>query len=405
MAIRISSLIFLITISLCGFVFGLEPGEVFVLVNGDIGDSVEVGDYYIKARGIPAENILKLSLGAELRETISRDAYNSKIAEPVREILHSDEFAGRIRCLVTTYGVPIKVQGRAQLEGMDNKLRQLKIVLDEKTKKSREINQSVKQKKADELELLRLQIQIDYIEGKETSASLDSELSLVLFDDYELYRWQPNRLAYKMPYWDNESLMVSRLDGPGVDIAKGLIDKAIRAEKEGLKGKAYIDQGYSLIKQKEQLYKQYDLSLEAMAEAVKAKTNLSVVLNRGAELFASGECPDTAIYCGWYSVAKYIDAFDFVDGAVGYHIASFEAQNLRDLNSKNWCPAMLRDGITATFGAVDEPYLASLPKPDEFFNDLFDGYCLAEAFYRTNPYNSWQLVLIGDPLYRPFKKF
>ena len=35
--------------------------------------------------------------------------------------------------------------------------------------------------------------------------------------------------------------------------------------------------------------------------------------------------------------------------------------------------------------------------------ELFNGNSLAEAYYRTKPFNSWQLVLIGDPLYRPFK--
>jgi len=65
---------------------------------------------------------------------------------------------------------------------------------------------------------------------------------------------------------------------------------------------------------------------------------------------------------------------------------------------------MLKDGITATMGAVDEPYLAAFPKPDRFFGQLINGKCLAEAYYRTKPYNSWQMVLIGDPLYRPFSK-
>ena len=101
---------------------------------------------------------------------------------------------------------------------------------------------------------------------------------------------------------------------------------------------------------------------------------------------------------------KYVDAFDFVDGAVGFHIASFEAVNLRDPNSSNWCPAMLVDGITATLGAVAEPYLQAFPQPKEFFEELYNGKCLVEAYYRTNPFNSWQLVLIGDPLYRPFKE-
>ncbi|MHC4648832.1 MAG: TIGR03790 family protein [Planctomycetota bacterium] len=89
---------------------------------------------------------------------------------------------------------------------------------------------------------------------------------------------------------------------------------------------------------------------------------------------------------------------------MGYHIASLEAENLRDPNSSRWCPAMLADGITATLGAVAEPYLHSFPEPKAFFLQLFDGRCLVEAYYLTKPFNSWQLVLIGDPLYRPFKR-
>jgi uncharacterized protein (TIGR03790 family) len=101
---------------------------------------------------------------------------------------------------------------------------------------------------------------------------------------------------------------------------------------------------------------------------------------------------------------KYIDAFDFVDGAVGFHIASFEAVNIHDPNSSLWCPAMLKDGITATLGPVAEPYLNSFPRPSEFFARLYEGECLVEAYYHTKPFNSWQMLLIGDPLYRPFKK-
>jgi hypothetical protein len=28
---------------------------------------------------------------------------------------------------------------------------------------------------------------------------------------------------------------------------------------------------------------------------------------------------------------------------------------------------------------------------------------LVECFARSNPFNSWMMTLIGDPLYRPFK--
>ena len=84
-------------------------------------------------------------------------------------------------------------------------------------------------------------------------------------------------------------------------------------------------------------------------------------------------------------------------------IASFEAAALRDPNSLQWCPAMLRDGITATLGPVNEPYLFAFPEPRAFFAALYDGRCLVEAYFLTQRFTSWQMVLIGDPLYRPFK--
>ena len=37
-----------------------------------------------------------------------------------------------------------------------------------------------------------------------------------------------------------------------------------------------------------------------------------------------------------------------------------------------------------------------------FFEALVSGqYCLVECYYRAKPYNSWMMVLVGDPLYRP----
>jgi uncharacterized protein (TIGR03790 family) len=197
--------------------------------------------------------------------------------------------------------------------------------------------------------------------------------------------------------------MVSRLDGPAEEIAKGLVDKAMAAEKATLKGVAYIDSRG--IQRNEKYYSPgyFDQSLRDLAILARFRTAMTVKEERTAELFGPDSCPRTAIYCGWYSLGKYVDAFDFVEGAVGYHIASLEAVDLRDPNSTQWCPAMLKDGITATLGAVAEPYLHAFPEPKEFFLELFNGRCLVEAYYSTKPFNSWQLVLIGDPLYRPFK--
>ena len=395
-----------------GEAIALEPDEILVIANKHITESVQIAQYYSRQRGVPDRNILALPLGTSLQDTISRDDFEKLLVRPIRQQFFTQQFLGKIKCLVTIYGVPIKVGKRGILADKKNELRELEELTEQEEKKIERFKQdnwtNSRAYKLAQDELAQLQLKIDRINGKETNASVDSELSMVLFDNYDLYRWQLNYLNETLNTGNIDAsnlrlgtLMVSRLDGPDEGVAKGLIDKAMRAEKAGLKGIAYIDsRGIS----SKNLYGRFDQSLRDLAILTKSETKMPVEEERTAELFAPGSCPQTAIYCGWYSVKKYVDAFDFVDGAIGFHIASFEAVNLRDPNSSQWCPAMLKNGITATLGPVAEPYLHTFPEPSAFFKELYEGKCLVEAYYNTKPFNSWQLVLIGDPLYKPFKK-
>ena len=406
----IASLLSLLALLLSGpAVLALEPDEILIIANANHSGSLSIARYYCAKRGVPVDNILTLPLGTELSYTITRANYEKQLAEPIRERLLSLGFGGHIKCLLTTYGVPIKVEGRGPLEGRENKLKQLRGLAEQEKNKIEQLNnkgsgESAKQNGKHNLKLLQIQSEIGRITGEETGASVDSELSMVLFSNYELYRWQPNILKNNTLGLSVNTLMVCRLDGPGERIVKGLVDKALTAEKTSLTGNAYIDSRG--IADDRKLYSPgyFDQSLRDLATFTRLRTELTVKEERTEKLFAAGACPRTAIYCGWYSLKTYIDAFDFVDGAVGYHISSWEAVDLRNPKSSQWCPAMLKDGITATLGAVAEPYLHSFPEPRAFFLELFNGRCLVEAYYHTKPFNSWQLVLIGDPLYRPFKR-
>jgi uncharacterized protein (TIGR03790 family) len=329
---------------------------------------------------VPIENILTLPLGTDLTDTITRADYEEKLAEPIRKKLAHSELTDPIRCLLTTYGVPFKVGPRGALKNKQERLEELtkqKAVLNQKLERlqTSSVAGNSKSIKDTKRTLTKLQSKIDYITGRETAASVDSELSMVLFGDYQLYRWQPNKLKDNVLGLRFNTLMISRLDGPNFKIAQGLIDRSIAAEKIGLHGSAYIDsRGIAKDDNRPYSFGYFDQSLRDLAVLARFRTDL-----------------------------KYVDAFDFVDGAIGYHISSLEAVDLRDANSGQWCPAMLEDGITATMGAVSEPYLHAFPEPKEFFLQLFNGRCLAEAYYYTKPFNSWQMVLIGDPLYTPFK--
>lgn len=393
--------------------FALEPNEILIIANRDIESSMDIAAYYRSRRNVPKENVLALSLGPSLTDDISRDDYDSRLAGPIRRALLRPEFSGRIRCLLTIYGVPYKVGARPPLAGRQKRLQKLRRHLQIQQSKLEQILQnkasdSNESNDKDEMQIRlvisRLKSEIDRIMGVETNAAVDSELSMVLFGPYELYRWQPNRLKKNLRDVDTKTLMVSRLDGPSAQITRSLIDKSIVAEQTGLQGAACIDSRGIANDDGQNSFGRYDQSLRDLAVLTRFQTRILVREERTDKLFEPGSCPRTALYCGWYRLKDYVDAFDFVDGAVGYHIASLEAVDLHDANSRQWCPAMLADGITATLGAVAEPYLHSFPKPKDFFLELFDGRCLVEAYYRTKPFNSWQLVLVGDPLYTPFEK-
>ena len=388
----------------CATAGALEPGEILVIVNGDIEQSVQLGQYYCQRRNVPEKNILSLSLGRQVADSVSREDYDAKIAEPVRQRLAKEEPGKPCKCLLMTYGTPYKVGPRSQLKDMQEQLTQLKADVNQNEIKLA-VTVAPNEQNRIKRDIAVAQNEINRISGKETDAGVDSELSMVRSGSYELYRWQPNQLYRFSHYPANlvTTIMVSRLDGPTPQIARGLIDKAISAERTGLHGVVYIDSRGIPDDKQPGSFGNFDQQVRDTAMLFRFLTKLEVKEERTEKLFEPNSCPRTAIYCGWYSLKKYVDSFDFIDGAIGYHIASFEAADIRDANSTEWCPAMLMHGVTATLGAVAEPYLHTFPKPNDFFLELLHGKCLVEAFYLTEPFCSWQLILIGDPLYTPFK--
>jgi uncharacterized protein (TIGR03790 family) len=354
----------------------LEPEEILVLANRNAAHSVGLAKYYMEKRGIPEDHLLVLR--ATDKEWCDRGEYESRVAVPVRKYLGERDAKRQIRCLLVMYGLPLRVSAPAP-----------------------RIHERGKEE----------------LKNPEQSASLDSEIALVLEEAYPLSRWVPNpffvghqgRYVEQMPD-KGEVLMVSRLDGPNPEIVRRIIDDSIETEKRGLKGVAYLDARWPRPKNDEKKevgmgYEFYDRSIHLAAERLTKSGRMPVVVNDKAELFQPGECPDAALYCGWYSLAHYVDAFKWRAGSIGYHIASAECQTLKQAGSQVWCKRMLEEGVAATIGPVGEPYVQAFPVPEIFFGLLVDGYwTLAECYALSQPFWSWQMVLIGDPLYRPFRQ-
>ncbi len=402
-----------------GFVFPasraravLEPDEVLVIANQLAADSVSLARFYQEKRGIPRENLFKVRTSGA--ETCSRKEYDQKIATPVRKYLEQQLKQGRrpIRCLLLVYGMPLKVAPTAATA--KEKLRQLELrqkseALDKKLAALAEKSPERQRLRA---ELRQVSDDLAVQTHSRELAALDSELALVMAGNYSLAGWLPNPsyLGYRGKKIKNEpgiSYMVARLDGPSPKIVKRLVLDSLAAEKTGLSGTAYFDARWPRPDpekvRKLQGYGLYDNYLHLAAALVRKKSSLKVVLDDKAELFQSGDCPDAALYCGWYRLSHYLDAFDWRPGAIGYHIASGECTTLKQKNNRGWCLGMLRDGVAAVIGPVAEPYVQAFPPPSLFFSLLLDGrFSLAECFALSVPFRSWRMVLVGDPLYRPF---
>jgi uncharacterized protein (TIGR03790 family) len=245
----------------------------------------------------------------------------------------------------------------------------------------------------------------------QTMAAVDSELTLLIAGPYQKMGWLPNPfyLGFNRLRFINavraKTVMVCRLDGPTPAIARRLVDDALAVEKTGLTGTFYIDARGLGRKGTVGNYSWYDHHLLHLYDLVKKYSHMKVVLDKKPSVFPPGSCPDAALYCGWYSLMKYIPAFTWNRGAVGYHVASYEASTLKHPGSQVWCKRMLEEGVAATLGPVTEPYLASFPLPDQFFPLLMTGrLTLLQVYFATVPQVSWMQILIGDPLYRPFKR-
>lgn len=390
----------------------LEPKDVFVVANKNVPASREVAGHYLAKRGVPKENLIELDLPTG--EDISRADYDAKLAGPLREALKDRKDAAKV--ILTVYGVPLRVGGTQPTAAEKAEAEKLKPDVDAAKKAADELRKA----KADPAELRAAVRKADELEWRhmvlshrESVAAVDSELMLLWWPSYPTARWVANPL-----YWrasdgyrkrSQPVVLTSRLDGPTPEIAKRLVDDAVAVEAKGLSGSVVVDaRGIKFDPKNPQEggghgYGGYDESMREAARLLES-AGLSVTLDDKPGLLPAGTAKGVAIYCGWYALANFTDCCEFVPGAVAWHLASSEAVSLRNPTATYWCPNLLKKGVAATLGPVSEPYTVGFPKPAEFFGFLATGeFTLVECYARTSLFCSWMTVLVGDPLYNPYR--
>ena len=392
-AMRRKMLVFLFAImtALIAWTGRAAEGEsVVVIYNSSANDSRQVAEHYAKARQVPASQVFGFELPTT--EGMSRSDFTEKLQKPLLKKLIDSQLvvlatetpslpgpagirskfaSSRIRYAVLCYGVPTKIlKDPALSEPGTDKM---------------------------PLELRR------------NEASVDADLAcLPMVDQVPMWTGALNNPFYRSTnatslHPTNGILMVTRLDGPTAGIARGLVDKALEAETNGLWGRAYVDaRGIT-----NGGYKLGDDWIKLSALITRA-AGYDTELDTNEKTFsASFPMSHVAFYVGWYdwhvSGPLARPSVEFMPGAFAYHLHSFSANTIRS-TTENWVGPLLAKGATITFGCVDEPYLGGTPDVASFLERwVRHPFTFGEAAYSSQGSLSWQTIAVGDPLYSPNK--
>jgi len=355
--------------------------RVVVLANASEADSVRLARYYADQRGVPPGNIIALPMPTD--ETIGWPEFIAAIYQPLQDALVA---RGWIDAFATTLTDSL---GRKRYGISDHRISYLVVCRGVPLRVSHEPRYYV-----DEPRLARRP------EFRTNQGAVDSELTMLAHSTYNINGWVPNPLfrVERPPLLENEpAVKVARLDGPTYDDARSLVDHALEAERTGLLGRYYVDLRGP--------HPDGERWLELTAGWL-AELGFDGDVNRAGGTRPAGARFDAPVlYFGWHasdlSGPMALDGFRFPPGAIALHIHSFSARTLRSATA-GWCGPLVARGVTATFGNVFEPYLQLTLQPQLLVRALSAGRTLGDAAYYALPALSWQTIIIGDPLYRPF---
>ena len=353
-----------------------------VLYNQNVADSRKLAAYYSKVRNIPFSNLVGFK--CPTREIISRSDYEKLIMTPLKNLFQKNHWwesskakssekissNGRMKFVAIMYGMPLKI-----------------------------LSDPVRRKSGNSGTIRG--------HGNNDASSVDSEIACLGIELKKLNG------AISNPYFRSskaggspKSLLVSRIDGPDFENAKRLIDDAIAVEETGLWGNAVLDIA-NLAQEKGQAYITGDRWLENCGDFYQ-RAGIPVIYDRFSSLIPGGFPlgDDVILYFGWYAAnaqGPFANTkFKFKRGAIAAHIHSYSASTLRT-TLKHWSGPLVARGACAVLGNVYEPLLQMTTYLDIFNARLLAGFTFAESAWIATPVLSWMQVMIGDPLYQPFK--
>jgi uncharacterized protein (TIGR03790 family) len=329
--------------------------DVAVIVNLNSSSSQTIGDYFKSHRNIPDRNII--GIRCSTAEEIDSTEF-SAIRSQVESYLQANGLVNAINYIVTTKGVPLKVN------------------------------------RGDTFSL------------SSPSASIESELMCILGSYASLIGGAGRN--YSPYYSQNKAFtrastgiyLVTRLDAYSVEEVLNLIDRSGPNTTVNTGARFVLDQdpawNSSAAFLNDYMTAAYS-DLQSRGQAVE--------LNRDSVYITSRE--GVLGYVSWGSNDHYADRFtshalpsnSWSPGALVETYVSTSARSFDNPPSygQSLIADLIEEGVSGAKGYVYEPYSSAMANPSVLFDRYVAGYNLAESYFMASRYLSWMDVVIGDP--------
>ena len=337
--------------------------RVLVVINDNSSLSRNIGEYYALRRSIPQANLCHIRASED--EDIPRDQYNRQIAAPIAAFLSTNGLVDKILYIVTTMGVPLRIEGSGNMDG--------------------------------------------------DQGAVDSELTLLYLD---MKRAAPHAVKGSIPnpFFGKTTeafehpqfpiYLVTRLAAYDFDGVKAIVDRSLQAAN---KGKFVIDEKQSGENSADEWL--HNAAIFLPKDRVVLDQTTTVLYNQ----------TDVIGYASWGSNDRNRHrrflGFHWLPGAIVTEFVSSDGRTFKKPadtwnSSMDWSnPAgffaqspqslaadYLLEGATGASGHVNEPYLGQTPRPELLLPAYYQGRNLAESYYLAIRSLSWQNIVIGDPL-------
>jgi uncharacterized protein (TIGR03790 family) len=336
--------------------------NVLLVVNRNDAVSRQAADYYRPRRSVPVKNVCLLDTTSA--EEITWETYEQQIERPVADCLKKAGLQEQVLYIVTTMGVPLKVDG-----GGSGALSE--------------------------------------------HCSVDSELALLYSKlkgaKFGRFGGVPNPFFMKRdaPFRHPQFpiYLVTRLAAFDFADVKAMIDRSLAARN---RGKFVIDLGSGGDGAGDNWLRTAAILLPAGR----------VILDETPNVLYDQK--DVIGYAAWGSndgnrKRRWL-GFQWLPGAIATEFVSTNARTMNrppdDWTFTTWqdrqhwfagspqglSADLLHEGATGASGNVYEPYLQGCARPDYLLPAYYQGRNLAESYYLSLVHLSWQGVVLGDPL-------